>query len=166
MRRAIAATMVIAAALLGAAGCETTPSKKAPELPEPDLRSLEKPPEKVEGRVIAIPPPEELTDEQKRALRQLGIPLDGFVFPPEKARAAAELRVYAEDLYTDAAYNREVESIFRNDAVRRIMRLSERVDDRDTWWQRSKGQIGFAGGWLVGAGTAVLIVYGVSKTAK
>lgn len=162
MKRMITYVLVglLVAAPISHLGCRTSAGETR-EPPQVDLRDLEEPPEKTDGRVIPFPPSGELTAEQKRILRELGVPVDGYVFPAEKAKAAAELRVYAESLYADAMYNRQVERMVRESMWERLRELSERVDEQNTWWQRHRGQIGFVGGWVVGGATVLLVVHGV-----
>jgi len=147
--------------------CATTSKKEDTKRPEVGLSEINPPPDKGEGAVLGVTA---TTDEDVACLRHLELPVEGGYFLSDaKLKAAVELRLYAEDTYVDATLNNKLckmnASIVWDKLAIADEKLKEVEDERSSWWYQNKGTVFTGLGFILGASTTILIVYGVNKVS-
>jgi len=150
-------------------GCATTKEDKPLDRSPMKLTEIKAPPPKVEGRVVALPA-EEATPEQKACVGLLEVPADGYVLSESKLMNAAEVRLYANQTYSDAVANSAICTAFNDSTWKQLKNADEILADiheeQNSWWYRNKGTVTFGSGFFLGAASAILIVYGVNKALE
>jgi hypothetical protein len=151
-------------------GCASGPEFKEPDKPELKLTDIKEPPKKVEGEVYKISL-SDLNQPQKQMLRDLGVFFGDYealyVMTPEKAMNAAELRVWANNVYWNARFNNKIAkkkfNIVWRDYVQTERSRFQLKASRQSWWAQNKDEIIFIGGFIVGTGSTILTVHGISE---
>lgn len=146
--------------------CQTSAAAEKEDKPPIPWEELQEPPAPAEGSVVPLPA-DAATEEEKAAMLLLGIPFDGYVLSPSKLKAAAELRVYAEQTYADAKANTNLGKVWTDSMWRQLERsdaaLDEALKRENSWWNRNKGTVLFGGGFVIGAASAILMAYGLDQ---
>lgn len=160
---------LILALSLSLVGCASTKGEKPLDRSPMKLTEIKAPPSKAEGRVVALPA-EEATGEQAACMGSLGIPSDGYVLSPSKLENAAEVRLYAEQTYSDSVANAAICHAYNDSTWKQLKNADEILADiheeQNSWWYRNKGTVIFGSGYFLGASSAILIVYGVNRALE
>lgn len=180
-KRFLAAFTALIVLISGTFGCKTGEGEpdKPPTIP---FEPVKEPPKKAKGTVIPVPvkpdiQEENLTDEQKRILRSLGLPvgdlyvfpasqIEGhYLFPESKAKKAAELRVFAEQAASNDKYNRHLAKLTVEAVWDRLRKTEEALDEHTEWWPRNKDEVMLGTGLVIGSAATILIVFGVNQVS-
>jgi hypothetical protein len=159
--------IAILCVLWGCAG----PQYKPPERPELGLSEIEAPPQKTKkGRVITLSLGE-LNASEKDALASLGVPTAQYdtlyIFTPQKAMKAAELRSWADTTYWDARFNKKIAEkkwkILWDRLIKSERKRFELVEQKNSWWNQHRAEVFFISGFVVGSTSSILIVHGIDR---
>lgn len=160
--------LVLLSALL-LVSCATTKKSDPLDKPQVQLTELKAPPAPLEDEVVPVDPGG-LTAEQAACVRSLGLDPGGFVMSEQKLVSLSELRLYAEQTYSDGLANGAICTAHLDATWNQLKKADKLLDDiherENSWWNRNKGTITFAAGFIVGAGSSILIVYGVSQATE
>jgi hypothetical protein len=128
------------------------------------LEEVEKPPAVVKGLVKPVPLPQ--TPEHEACYLQLGIKPEWYLMDENKALAAAEVRVYAQEAYDTSSSNKKICEVTVDIMQQELMRseLENRAfrDREASWWFQNKTTVVGTVMFALGALTAIGIVYGLN----
>lgn len=169
--RILPALLVCAIGCMSLVGCATT-SGDTDRYKKPEMKITEpaEPPARVQGLVVGLP--DGNTNSKAASCYQyLGVPREGGYFiDDDKMLIATELRVYAEESFLEASKNHNLCSMWNDTFWNQLVKAQKKLDDieeeRQSWWYQNKGTVYIGGGFVVGVGSTILIVYGLNSVTK
>lgn len=154
-------------------GCASKQKQTRPDKPEMALTEPEKPPAKGEGVVLPLHAPEDTSapEQTSQCYQQLGLPQNGGYFlDDDKLNSLSELRIHAEESYIDSSANYQVCEVWTDSMWETFVDANQKLEayeaERQTWWFQNSDKVNFTGGFVVGVGTTILIVYGLNQASK
>lgn len=148
-------------------GCSHGSEYKSPEKPSLGLSEIKKPPQSSNGEITLVEK-SDLNSEHRDVFEQLNIEGERFfVMGPDKAMAIAELSVWADSTYIDAKYNNKLAKA-QFDVLWQEFNKSEKsrfdvYQQKQSWWNQNKTEIGFFVGFTLGSIGSILIVHGIDR---
>lgn len=173
MRKHFTALFLTAIACSLMFGCASGNKETKPDKPEMALTKPEKPPEKGKGTVLPLYAAEdtESPEQVSQCYQQIGLPMEGGYFVDDKKlKSLSELRIHAEESYIDSSANYQVCEVWTDSLWENFVKVQAELDmykaERQTWWFKNSDKVNFTGGFIVGVGTTILIVYGLNQVSN
>jgi len=161
---------LIVACSLAPAACATSPDKRAEVEPlRIEYTKPSPPPAPTPGGAFPLPAGE-MAEAEREAMVMLDLPEGGVCLTEKKARAVANLRLYAEDTYTVAQYNYEVGQATNRISAQHLAWADEQIrehhEHETSWWTQNQTSLAFGTGAVVGAALATALVWGLSGAVE